>query len=108
MKQSQPKKLDLSVPMAADDVFQTTLLTLAEVAYKLLKDRNPNNAKRLYWLEKMRDSIDAIANSYIGYLPNDFVDSGEVFHTDIEKSVVKLLKTYNKKPPVKRKAKICS
>lgn len=91
-----PKPLNVSNPMSPDDVFQTTLICLAEVSHNILKDRcNPKtHQKRLYWLERMKTAIDALQLTYDGYLPDNFIDRGEKFMKWIEVDMNSLLKDY--------------
>ena len=40
--------LRLDNPMPPDDVFDTTLICLAEISANILRDRNKGNANRIY------------------------------------------------------------
>lgn len=83
--------LRLENPMAPEDVFDTTLICLAEISVNILRDRNKGNARRLYRIEKLAREIDALANIYEGHLPEDFIDRGEKFVKWIEKDMQSLL-----------------
>lgn len=78
-----------------EDTFQLTVLTMAEVAHNVIKDRtDPRHAKRLYWLERMQTAIEGINKTYEGHLPDDFTNKGERFHRLLEADMAYLLKGF--------------
>jgi hypothetical protein len=86
--------MKLDAPCSPEDTFQLTVLTLAEVAHTVIKERTDakKHSRRMYWLDRMLTAIEAINTTYDGYLPEHFQNKGERFHRLIEADMNYLLK----------------
>lgn len=87
----------MATPLSAEDAFQVTLLVAAEITKNILKDRNPNNEKRQYWLDRLDRDIEALNRTYSGYLPDSFQNKAERFYRMVETDINYLLNHYKEK-----------
>ena len=85
-------------PMTPEDAFCVTLLVTCEITKNILLGRLSSNKKirekQMYYLERMNKDIEGLNATYPGYLPDNFQNSAERYHRNIEIDMQSLLKHY--------------
>jgi len=77
--------------MSKRDTFDLTLISVIDMLLKVLMDRNMDNKFRLSRLETMFGLLHKVEPSYLGYLPDQFINCSNKFikflHTDLNSLV---------------------
>jgi hypothetical protein len=73
------------------DTFDLTLISVIDMLLKVLIERNEKNHFRLSRMQTMSHLLHKVEPSYIGYLPDQFINCSNKFikflHTDINSLV---------------------
>ena len=85
--------------LTAEEAFQVTLLVNAEMTKNVLSDRNANTLgiigkRRRNLLKKLDNLIEAINQTYMGQVPENFRARAEIYYTTTEAAMNTLLKGY--------------